>query len=445
METLRNHLNSAGFEHIQVIVNDGLLSEGALKPNLCETIGADAIYNASVSIVGLHYPSDYDDYSTCHALNKPLWSSEESSSYDDLNGASCLARVMVSHWVLSKITSNIIWNLVGSYAHGTNWYASSIMTADQPWSGNFKVSPVLWVVAHVTQFTQIGWRYLTNGSGSGQLPKGGFYQTIVDAHGADFTMHIVKIDRDHAPCTRPPLPDFDVYAEDVTVELDASMFHSASILTLSVWQSNFMNFTTLDCIGSKAMDVNNKHCSVFRRQNNVIVLVTSPSFTVHVPVGAFLTISTILEGPTRGAYTSPTSNSFFPLPHADDFNSYPEDSEARYFADQIGAFEVHLESKGSTNKVMKQMVPMLPVGWKPDARGPITIIGMREWQDVHVSVDFKLPKNEQKAAGCVVTRSDQQWYERLRGFLRALITCPDWDLLTNVSSIPCAVCELFFL
>jgi hypothetical protein len=28
-----------------------------------------------------------------------------------------------------------MWNLVGAYYHGTNWYASSMLTSVQPWSG----------------------------------------------------------------------------------------------------------------------------------------------------------------------------------------------------------------------------------------------------------------------------------------------------------------------
>ena len=46
---------------------------------------------------------------------------------------------------------------------------------------------------HVTQFTEIGWNYLLNGTGSGELPNGGYYATWVDPKSTDFTMNIVKI------------------------------------------------------------------------------------------------------------------------------------------------------------------------------------------------------------------------------------------------------------
>lgn len=109
----------------------------------------------SIDIIGLHYPSDYQDLTTCHSFGKPVWASEESSSYDDLNGAACWARVVNSHYVLERITSSIMWNLVGAYYHGTNWYASSMLTSVQPWSGYYEMLEVVWATAHVTQFTEV--------------------------------------------------------------------------------------------------------------------------------------------------------------------------------------------------------------------------------------------------------------------------------------------------
>ena len=56
---------------------------------------------------------------------------------------------------------------------------------------------ILWVsfLRHVTQFTEVGWKYLLNGSGSGELPNGGYYATWVDPNSTHFTMNMVKISR----------------------------------------------------------------------------------------------------------------------------------------------------------------------------------------------------------------------------------------------------------
>lgn len=112
VKTLRSVLDASGFKNTQIVARDG-------GSDICDDLAKDKAYADAVSIIGLHYPSDYSNYDNCYKLNKPIWASEESSSYDDLNGAACWGRVITSHWVLSKFTASIMWNLVGSYFHGT--------------------------------------------------------------------------------------------------------------------------------------------------------------------------------------------------------------------------------------------------------------------------------------------------------------------------------------
>ena len=47
------------------------------------------------------------------------------------------------------------------------------------------------------------------------------------------------------------------------------------------------------------------------------------------------------------------------------------------------------------------------------SNGPMTLIGMREWQDISVSVDFRLPVAA--AAACVATRVEQFWVGKNTG------------------------------
>ena len=95
-----------------------------VKPgaDICSAMLADAELNASVGVIGLHYPGDFYPkavYSDCHKTGKPVWASEESSSHDDVNGAACWARVTTAHWVINGFTSSIMWNMIGSYFYGT--------------------------------------------------------------------------------------------------------------------------------------------------------------------------------------------------------------------------------------------------------------------------------------------------------------------------------------
>jgi len=85
-------------------------------------------------------------------------------------------------------------------------------------------------------------------------------------------------------------------------------------------------------------------------------------FQLDVAIGDVITISTVTTA-QKGGKTPPPSQPEFPLPHSDDFNSYKLNQEAAGFADQIGVFEIHTDSANSSNLVMKQMVPLLPIGW----------------------------------------------------------------------------------
>ena len=111
---LRRTLDEEGFGNTKIVAKDNDVS-------VCGEMADDPEYNDAIHAIGLHYPRDYPEgiYDECHKLDKPFWSSEESSSYADNNGAACWARVISSHFVLSGMTSNIMWNLVGAYTHGT--------------------------------------------------------------------------------------------------------------------------------------------------------------------------------------------------------------------------------------------------------------------------------------------------------------------------------------
>ena len=94
---------------------------------------------------------------------------------------------------LQNMTATISWNLIASYYEGLPWYGTALLTAVEPWSGNFDNENVgvLWASAHTTQFAQPGWWYLKQGEGSGFLAQGGSYVTLTD--GTDFSIVIEKM------------------------------------------------------------------------------------------------------------------------------------------------------------------------------------------------------------------------------------------------------------
>ena len=117
--------------------------------------------------------------------------------------------------------------------------------------------------------------------------------------------------------------------------------------------------------------------------------VANGKFVVDIPVGSMITISTVTTAKKGVNFEGiPKSSIQFPLPFSEDMEQVEPSQEAKYWADQIGAYEVHYEDGAkSGNKVLKQMVPALPIGWSDHgSNGPMTLIGMREWQDLTFSV-----------------------------------------------------------
>eukprot|EP00943_MAST-04B_sp_MAST-4B-sp1_P006216 g6216.t1 len=232
---------------------------------------------------------------------------------------------------------------------------------------------------------------------------------------SEFTLVVVKISRDHAPCTRPPLPDFNVTSEEVTFQLK-NYKGGLTIQSLNVWYSNF--------------EKNVKNPTIFTRQKTISVN-EDGTFKLQINVGDVFTLSTINDA-TKGSFplsSHPKSVPGFPLPYTDNFQSYEENGEAKYFADQIGAFEIHpatLPIHGQKWS-MKQMVPLLPIGWSDHgSNGPMTLIGMLEWQDISVETSFYFPLSAfQNTSACVATRVDQMW---LQGIVLCVEASAKWTL-----------------
>jgi galactosylceramidase len=119
-----------------------------------------------------------------------------------------------------------------------------------------------------------------------------------------------------------------------------------------------------------------------------IITLTNRSFTLQLPVGVLYTLSTI--NGTKSTYGAPPVSTPFPVPYEDDFNKYLVSSEAAYFADQSGSWEI-VDTFSSRGKVMRQMVTRYPISWCREAPYPYSIIGDPHWrQPFNVSVDVMI-------------------------------------------------------
>ncbi|CAI8035626.1 Galactocerebrosidase, partial [Geodia barretti] len=271
------------------------------------------------------------------------------------------------------MTSTISWNLIASYYSGLPYFRDGLMTATEPWSGHYEVMGPIWIAAHTTQFSEIGYYYLKQGYGAGHLASGGSYVTLYDPKTNDFSIIIETMTRNHSVCVRPDLPPYNVTDQTATFQLKGSLG----------------NVTELNCWISSLKYGSGEVSEYFQEASPVMV--KDGIFSVTLPVDTVMTLST-LTGQKKGSFPSVPPSAPFPLPYSDDFDDYPDYSEAQFFADQTGVFEITNASDPSHGKVMRQVVPTEPINWcyRPAAGQPNTIIGNSSWHRVFAEVSVLL-------------------------------------------------------
>jgi galactosylceramidase len=240
------------------------------------------------------------------------------------------------------------------------------MRAVQPWSGFYEIGQVLWTVAHWGQFTAAGWFFLQHGQGVGLLDNGGSYVALTEQSSQQLTIIIETMAHDSSQCGARSV-NYNITEQTATFQLDSSFAHITQL---------FVFFSDLT-----ARDINQSF--IYKG----VVTLDNRSFTLQLPIGIVYTLST-LNG-TKGTYEIPPSMPF-PIPYQDDFDKYPVASEAAYFSDQTGSFEI-FDTSVSRGKVMRQMATELPISWCGDGPYPFSVIGDALWQQpLNISVDVMI-------------------------------------------------------
>ncbi|XP_062295853.1 galactocerebrosidase isoform X2 [Scomber scombrus] len=363
IKVLRNTLDKVGLTDVGIIAADGDWS-------IANSIVVDPYLNDAVDVIGAHYPGT-NTVMEALKTQKKLWSSEDYSTFNDEVGGGCWARILNQNYVNGLMTATISWNLVASYYEELPFGRDGLMTAEEPWSGNYVVESPIWITAHTTQFSQPGWSYLQT---VGHLAQGGSYVALTDGKG-NLTVVIETMTHDHSVCIRPPLLPFNVTAQNATFQLKGSF---VSIKELQVWRSQF-NFKT-------------KKPSFFEKLTPLKL--SDGTFTLNLAEDEVYTLTTVKTG-QKGSYPDPPPSARFPKAYKDDFNvRTPPFSEAPDFADQTGVFEyyVNLTDPGPHVFTLRQVLTQRPVTWATDADQTISVIGDYQWQNVTVTCDVFMEK-----------------------------------------------------
>jgi O-glycosyl hydrolase len=307
-------------------------------------------FRDAIDVVGVHYPCDgaNDPSATAYRcpspqnardLNKPLWASENGSQ-DYHAGADRMARQLTLGYVDGRMTAYINWPLIAALPPGIPFQTTGLMHADEPWSGWYSVGKQAWTMAHLTQFTQIGWQYLDSASGllSGNRAVGS-YTTLKAPGNADYS---TIIETSRATST-------ETFTATVTGGLPNR--------TLRVYSTDLRS---------------NNPADWFVRQADITPSAGN-SWSISLQPGRMYSISTVTtagKGTEAGNAAAP-----FPATHTDDFDSYAAGREARYLADQHGAFETVGCGGGRGGGCVRQMAPVAPIPWHPHQSPAYALIG----------------------------------------------------------------------
>jgi galactosylceramidase len=375
---LRKALDAGGFPDV------GITVEASWQP-LINNVLTNAAFNASVAAASKHYPCN----STCSAAlaaGKKFWAGEDvPTGYANWTAASCWGRKLNQHYVKISATSTVSWALLWAAYPGESltFAGYGFVTANEPWSAHYDVSPTVWVMAHWGQFVQPGWRFLAVANatarvvgGAGFLAEGGSYVTLVppsralrptgDAYPP--STFVMVIETLQGACGAQGGCNVDAFSatQSVAFELRGPL---AAARRVALW-----------CSSADAVFVRRPDVPI--AAGGVLALTMAPD--------TICTATTLLNGGvTKGRRASPPPSRAFPTAHADDFNAAAEDALAWGFGDVYGSFAVRAYSAEGGGKALTQVATAVPTGWAPTNYDPMTMIG-GNWSSVDVSVRAKV-------------------------------------------------------
>lgn len=342
----------------KIVCCDEYPGEGLGQWSIVDATTTDPALKAAVAVVGVHYPIVDGKYTTpgnARTISQPLWSSEDQPntgsgpivSREWPIGGRILARLYNRNYLTGGFTKTEIWSPITSYYDILAAPNSGLMYANTPWSGYYNVQGTIWATAHTTQFAQPGWQYLD--SASGFLPEQGSYVTLKSPGNKDWSVIVETIG-----AKQPQRIAFELANRS-----SQEKFH--------VWETN--------------------DTRTFEKVADLSFVDGRTSYTLD-PDSLYTFTTTIGQG--KGTATPPTNTSF-PLPYTDDFESTELKRAPRFLSDQDGAFEAH-PCQHRPGRCLGQVITEKPTPWGP-MPDPFTLAGDATWSDYRVATDFLLNGN----------------------------------------------------
>jgi galactosylceramidase len=398
VKTLRRVLNEHGHQSVQIVGSDRLW-----EPMASDYL-ADPDIRQAISALTQHYPrcdarggspgtgkskqctdSNHNALKAHNEYGVQLWTSEAYSCWTDAVGAGVWANEINSNYIGGNITMDSAWHIVSAFYSSVSFWNEGMISATQPWSGNYLASPTLWASAHTTQFTRNGKsRYLRQGRGAGELSGGGTYVSFWDAEKSDLSIVVESAG-----------PAVASFCAGNCNSAGGCLYGAASAPQNATFVlSNFKLGVTKLALWRSQLGGNVTEAHLFEQLPDVAIVGGKAAITVDPD--AIYTLTTVRTASKAGGnpLVIPPSAPF-PLPYSDDFESSLPPSPGRYWSDMDGGFEIAPSAvPGAKNQVLKQAVLKAACCnfiKSLDGPMPVSILGSSAWEDVQADISIFVP------------------------------------------------------
>ena len=406
-EDLRQALDAHGFSKVQIVAADAAWKRYPSTWAVASDMVANPSFSAAVSVIGVHdicgtlsdgyrcqgSPAARELAGSGHKilLQSELGETPAKVAHPLRDGPGGLARSLINSYIEAGTTGTIMWPALDAMASYLPYENRGLLLAGQPWTGNFQVTPLLWVTAQTTQATSPGWRFVRKAAGF--LPeRSGSYVTYESPDRSAWSTVLQT-----STANKPLLLRFHV-----TGGLPAR--------EVQVWRSDLNDgqyFAHLQPIEAR-----------------------HGTFSFRVIPGRLYTFTTLRDLSKAGGQSLRVPRSGpMPLPYS-------------VSTDRAGMPALVSPMEGAFTAVRGRIVQTAigrPVPWLPTGGSyPYAVLGSRRWKNYTVSADVSLPRapNGSSPPGALlIARFDgyglQHHAFRFSGYEFTVSSAGTWQLVEN--------------
>lgn len=375
------------FQKIKLVASD----EAGTRNIAAQMVENFKLRNA-VDVIALHHNTYGDSYTNLlnEAYGKEIWYSEgtspgnmsqltvqaDGSGISGKDGAIDVANRIINSYYNGKMCMYEFLPAVAAYYDGSCNTPGHLISAYEPWSGNYRLDSGFWMAMHWGRFSPKGWMYV-NGACYGDGEENHYitntsnnFMTLVSPDRSEMTMHFTNED------TEPRI--YSVLVKDMA--FDNKVLSTVVTSGPAPGQKYDANWF----VRGKAIRPSHR---------------AGETYLIKVPPQSIMTVTTLDTEWVAGTETfrkNPPKPERLSLPYTDDFNYRPEEimvrgCSPRYTTDQGGAFElVHSDQDGNIicQRITKSNVPE---NWRfKGTPEPITSLGDDRWRSYSAEVDVRL-------------------------------------------------------